>query len=139
MRYCFNCNHVTAGEPLFCNSCGRSYDVKLCPRLHLNPRNSEACSQCGSREFSTPQPKVPIGLRFLTFSLTLLPGIVLTALTFGLIVAILSQPDMLVLLALMTLPLAVLVWMWTKVPLAIRKLIYRLLQSKRSREDRSRR
>jgi len=138
MKYCFNCNHVTAGEPLFCNSCGRSYAVKLCPRLHVNPRNSEACSQCGSRELSTPQPKVPIGLRFLTFLLTLLPGIVLMALAFGFIVAILSRPDMLVLLALMTLALAVLVWMWMQVPLSVRKVIYWLVRRKR-KDDRSQR
>lgn len=138
MKFCFNCNHVTIGEPLFCNSCGRSFNVKLCPRLHTNPRNSEACSQCGSRELSTPQPKVPVGMRILMFLLTLLPGFVLTVLTLGLILAILANPDMLVLLALLMLPLAVLAWMWGKVPIAVRKLIYRLLQRKRRDEERRR-
>ncbi len=55
MRYCFSCRHITSDKPLFCNHCGRSYNVKLCPRLHVNPRRAEACSQCGSRELSTPQ------------------------------------------------------------------------------------
>ena len=32
---------MTAGEPLFCNFCGRSYDLKLCPHRHPNPRNEE--------------------------------------------------------------------------------------------------
>ncbi len=31
MRYCNQCHRITAGEPLFCNFCGRSYDFKLCP------------------------------------------------------------------------------------------------------------
>ena len=60
MKYCYHCGHMTAGEPLFCDHCGRSYDVKLCPRLHPNPRGAEVCSQCGSRELSTPQPKIPM-------------------------------------------------------------------------------
>jgi hypothetical protein len=59
VRYCFSCRHITGGKPLFCNHCGKSYDVKLCVRLHQNPRRAEACSQCGSRELSTPQRYVP--------------------------------------------------------------------------------
>jgi hypothetical protein len=58
MKYCHHCGRLTSGEPMFCQFCGRSYDVKLCPRLHANPRWAEVCSQCGSRELSTPQPKV---------------------------------------------------------------------------------
>jgi len=65
MKYCYACGHRTGGEPLFCNSCGRSYDVKLCPKLHVNPRIAEACSQCGSRDLSVPQPRVPVLWQFL--------------------------------------------------------------------------
>ena len=50
MKYCYQCGRMTAGEPLFCHFCGRTYDVKLCPRRHANPRVAEVCSQCGSRE-----------------------------------------------------------------------------------------
>src|SRR5450432_3574980 len=60
MKYCYHCGHMTAAEPVFCNRCGRSYDVKLCSRLHPNPRSAELCSQCGSRDLSTPQPRRPI-------------------------------------------------------------------------------
>src|SRR6267378_3273322 len=67
MKYCYACGHTTGGEPLFCNSCGRSYDVKLCPRLHVNPRLAEACSQCGTRDLSTPQPKVALRWRVFAF------------------------------------------------------------------------
>jgi RNA polymerase subunit RPABC4/transcription elongation factor Spt4 len=50
MRYCRNCRKFTAGKPAYCNFCGRSYSVKLCPRGHRNPRSADACAECGSRE-----------------------------------------------------------------------------------------
>jgi hypothetical protein len=81
MKYCYACGHTTGGEPLFCNSCGCSYDVKLCPKLHLNPRFAEACSQCGSRDLSTPQPRVPWRWRLLAFLAQFLSGILLGLLT----------------------------------------------------------
>src|SRR5216684_3959120 len=67
MKYCYECGSTTAGEPLFCNYCGRSYDVKLCSKLHMNPRLAEACSQCGSRDLSTPQPNVPLRWHIFAF------------------------------------------------------------------------
>lgn len=77
MRYCYHCRRITTGGPLFCNYCGRSYDVKLCPRLHPNPRAAEVCSQCGSSDLSTPQPPGPVWLRPLLFLLTAAPGVFL--------------------------------------------------------------
>jgi RNA polymerase subunit RPABC4/transcription elongation factor Spt4 len=57
MRFCNNCKKITAGKPPFCNFCARSYNVKLCPRGHTNPRAANACSICGSTELSTPAPQ----------------------------------------------------------------------------------
>ena len=57
MRYCTNCRKLTAGSPPYCNHCGRSYQYKLCPRGHQNPRAANACSTCGSHELSTPSPQ----------------------------------------------------------------------------------
>ena len=74
MKYCYNCGHMTPGDPLFCNVCGRSYDVKLCPRMHVNPRGAQVCSQCGNRELSTPQPKIPMSLRLLAIVVRLVSG-----------------------------------------------------------------
>ena len=37
--------------------------MKLCPKLHANPRFAEACSHCGIRDLSVPQPKVPLDFR----------------------------------------------------------------------------
>jgi len=54
MRYCRNCHKFTAGQPAYCQFCARSYGVKLCPRGHKNPRAANACSECGSRDLSTP-------------------------------------------------------------------------------------
>ena len=63
MKYCHFCHRLTAGTPLFCEYCGRSYSVKLCPKLHINPRAALVCGQCGSKELSTPAPKLPFYLR----------------------------------------------------------------------------
>lgn len=54
MRYCRNCRKFTAGEARYCQFCGRTYGVKLCPRGHRNPRAANACSECGSKDLSTP-------------------------------------------------------------------------------------
>jgi RNA polymerase subunit RPABC4/transcription elongation factor Spt4 len=76
MKYCHQCHKLTLGEPVFCNFCGSSYAVKLCGRLHSNPRSAQACSQCGSRDFSTPQPKIPIIFRPFVALLHVAPGII---------------------------------------------------------------
>ena len=97
MRYCFHCRRITLGEPLFCNYCGRSYDRKLCPRRHPNPRTALVCSQCGSRDLSTPQPKGSWRSRAVIFLVRVLPGIALVlislaALVFGIHEALDDQP-----------------------------------------------
>src|SRR5579872_4410908 len=80
MRYCHNCHKITTGEPLFCHSCGSTYDAKLCPARHINPRWATVCSQCGSRDLSTPAPRVPFWLVPLLLLGSLLPGLVLVLL-----------------------------------------------------------
>jgi len=68
---------------MFCNFCGASYSVKICPRQHINPRSAEACSQCGSHDLSQPQPKVPLLLKPLLALLGIAPGILLLVLLIG--------------------------------------------------------
>src|SRR5947208_15806141 len=77
MRYCHNCGRITTGQPFYCQFCGRTYDVKVCPRLHLNSRGASVCSQCGSRELSSPAPRIPFWLKPLMLLLSVLPGFVL--------------------------------------------------------------
>ena len=91
MRYCYHCERATSGEPLFCNFCGRSYDLKLCPRLHVNPRYATVCSQCGSRELSTPQPKISLGWKVVAFLLRVLCCAVLVYLSLSLLVEMLKS------------------------------------------------
>jgi hypothetical protein len=141
MKYCYNCNRITAGEPLFCNFCGRSYDVKLCPRHHPNPRSAEACSQCGSRDLSTPQPKVPLWAPIVEFLLSLLPGLILAVLSVGAVAlfirAMVQQPQLLVSAIPLLIAMGVLWWMWSLIPAWIRKTISNLVR--RSREPEGRR
>lgn len=54
MKFCRSCRRLTSGEPLFCGKCGRSYGVRYCPKLHRNPVTTSVCSQCGSKELSSP-------------------------------------------------------------------------------------
>jgi RNA polymerase subunit RPABC4/transcription elongation factor Spt4 len=99
MRLCFNCHRITTGEPLFCNHCGRSYDLKLCNRLHPNSRNAEVCSECGSRELSIPQPRGRWYLRPLLLLAAPLPGLILwvgtVAFFFAFLNVLVSEPRLL--------------------------------------------
>lgn len=141
MKYCYGCNHVTAGQPLFCNSCGRSYDVKLCPRHHVNSRTAQACSQCGSREFSTPQPRVPAWVPVLQFLLKAIPGAFLfiasvVTISVG-IYAVLHNPYLQLQLAKLLIVLAVFWWLWSELPSWLRTAVYRMLKRKREGSGRN--
>jgi hypothetical protein len=129
MKYCYRCNHVTPGEPLFCNYCGRSYDVKLCPRLHVNPRSADVCSQCGSREFSTPQPRMPFRTRVLVALTVFAVGAVLLLSSLLFIVevlkAALSNAQVQGAVAGIAILIVLLWWMWLQMPHWLRKLIQR--------------
>jgi RNA polymerase subunit RPABC4/transcription elongation factor Spt4 len=143
MKYCYNCNRVTAGEPLFCNFCGRSYDVKLCPRLHVNPRNAQACSQCGSRDFSTPQPRAPLWAPIVQFLLSLVPGLILAVLSAAAIgffvTELVRQPDMLFAAIVLLIALGFLWWVWSQLPTWFRTAIHNLLKRRRWNRDRNER
>ena len=139
MKYCYNCNRATIGEPLFCNFCGRSYNIKLCPKLHVNPRYAEACSHCGSRELSTPQPKVPFWATILLFLLSLVPGLLLAIFSIAAIVFFvrhfLNDSDMFLALAVLQVVLGLLWWGWTQIPLCFRKAIHKMLQRRRNGDE----
>ena len=139
MKYCYECGCTTAGEPLFCNFCGRSYDVKLCPKLHVNPRLAEACSQCGSRDLSTPQPKVPVRWRILAFVAQFLSAAALIVFSYRFFLEIMgdikshSQPHYrdLILAALL-----ILLWtLWSMLPDSFRRLIHRSISRRNKRDN----
>lgn len=137
MRYCHQCHRITTGEPFFCNFCGRSFDFKLCPHRHPNPRNAEICNQCGSRELSTPHPRVPLWLSPLIVLLSALPGVVLLLVSvlflIGLGNALVSSPQLLFQAMLTGLMLAFLWFLYMHLPQFLRRFISRLFH--RSNKD----
>jgi hypothetical protein len=56
MRRCTACFRFHPGTPTFCSYCGRSFDVRICPRGHRNLRGVQFCAECGSADLSTPAP-----------------------------------------------------------------------------------
>ncbi len=137
MRYCNQCHRITPGDPLFCNTCGRSYDHKLCQHRHPNPRSAEICSQCGSRELSTPHPRVPLLLSALLVLLSALPGLLLFGVSLlfliGFVNALVTNQQLLFQLMLVGLMLAFLWYLYMHLPHFLRRLISKLFQ--RSHKD----
>ncbi len=131
MKLCLNCHRTSAGKPTFCNFCGASYNVRLCPKQHINPRSAEVCSQCGSRDLSQAQPKPPILARPLLWLLGLSPGLLLLAGLVVLIPAVLrklfSDPGGLLPLMSIGLVLGALFFIWMMLPNFLKKFIKRLL------------
>jgi hypothetical protein len=126
MRYCHNCHKTTTGEPLFCHSCGSTYDAKLCPARHINPRWATVCSACGSRDLSTPAPRVPFWLAPLLLLASLLPGVMLAALLVLVSVAIFRQflidRQIQAQLLVVLIVLALLWWLYLQLPHFIRNM-----------------
>jgi hypothetical protein len=83
VRFCNRCRKLTAGKPLFCSFCGATYNVKLCSRLHPNPRYAEVCAQCGTREMTAPHPRIPLLFRPLVFMLERAPKLLLVSIVIG--------------------------------------------------------
>jgi hypothetical protein len=139
MKYCYECGRITAGKPLFCSYCARTYDLKLCPRLHPNRRAAEVCSQCGSRELSTPQPKVSVWWRLIEWVVRAFLAVFLFFLScVGAIAAfkgMLESPQMQSALIGLAILLGVLWWMWSELPQWVRKLVRKSLQRKRSGDE----
>ena len=135
MTYCYQCGHLTAGEPLFCSKCGRTYDVKLCPRLHANPRGAEVCSKCGSRELSTPQPKIPMTLRLLAILVRLALGLLLFYATLSLTIALLRTPQFQQALVAFGILLGGLWWLWSKLPDWFQEAIRSFWMDRKRRHD----
>jgi hypothetical protein len=135
MKYCYQCGHLTDGEPLFCNHCGRSYDVKLCPRLHQNPRGAEVCSKCGSRELSRPQPMIPMSWRLLAILARLGLGLLLFSASLGLAIVLVRMPEVRRAFVGLGLLLGWLWWLWSKLPDWLQELIRKLWKRKQGRDD----
>jgi hypothetical protein len=136
MKFCYQCGRATAGDPLFCSKCGRSYDVKLCPRLHRNSRYAKACSQCGSRELSQPQAAVSVWWKVLEFLLRVVFGILLIYLTLAGLAALLRMREVQAGLVAFGILVGLLWWLWSLVPEWIRKFVSRSVRRKENNHER---
>lgn len=132
---------MTVGEPLYCNYCGASYDVKLCPARHVNPRSAEVCSQCGSRDLSTPAPRAPMWRVPLLYLLSLVPGVLLTLISLMVVIAlvnvILTNQQVQSQLVVLILMLAMVWWLYIHLPGFVRSL-FRTIWRKSKTERRQR-
>lgn len=140
MRYCHNCHKVTTGEPLFCHSCGLTYDAKLCPARHINPRWATVCSQCGSRDLSTPAPRAPWWLKPLLLTASLLPGIVLVLLlvlaVVGVFREVMANQAIQGQLVAAILVLALFWWLYLQLPHVIQNMFRSLWRRPKKERDR---
>ena len=139
MRYCNQCHRITIGEPLFCNFCGSSYDVKLCPHRHINPRSAEICSQCGSRDLSTPAPRASIFTGAMISILSIFPGIILLLLSImvlvGLFEAVLNNQQIQMQLVVIILLLSILWYAYMHLPSFIKRMLRSLWKTKKDRHS----
>jgi hypothetical protein len=114
--------------------------VRLCPRLHVNPRIAKTCSQCGSSDLSKPQPKVSLAWRVLGFLVRVLLGALLVCASLWVAVAVieelLKRPEVQAGMVALGLLLVGLWFLWAMLPDWIRKIIRRLLEKKERRNER---
>ena len=140
MRYCHNCHKVTTGEPLYCHACGSTYDAKLCPARHINPRWATVCSACGSRDLSTPAPRVPWSLKALLLLGSLVPGVVLVLLlvlvAVGIFREVLTNQAIQGQLVATMVILALLWWLWMQLPHSMQRMFRSLWRKPKKEKDR---
>jgi hypothetical protein len=134
MKFCFECGHTTRGEPLFCNFCGHSYEMKFCPKLHANPRFAEACSHCGSRDLSVPQPRVPFAFLLVVVLVQGFTGslLALVSIRFAILLtaAVRSHSENYETL-IVIIVLAVCWFLWTHFPTLLRRAIRRAMMTRK--------
>ncbi len=136
MKFCYQCGKASVGDPPFCSKCGRSYDVRLCPRMHQNSRFSKACSQCGSRELSEAQPQVSFWWKVLEFLLKVAIGIFFVYVSLTALADLLGRPQFQSGLLIIAVLVGLLWWAWSQLPEWFRKFVWRLLKRKERDDER---
>lgn len=136
MRYCLSCRKVTSGDPAYCNYCGKSYDVKRCPRGHVNVRGAEVCAACGSRDLSLPQRPLSGWHRVFHLAVLVVPFVLLLAATLGymwlFLETLFESPARLLPLMLLGLVLGLLWLIWMHISAALRALLLGPARNKRT-------
>lgn len=143
MRYCTSCRRLSAGTPLFCIGCGRTFRVRLCPRLHQNSRRAEVCAQCGSRDLTEPAARARSTDRIVVLALRVLPValvVIVPAIAMLAIVrAVLIDPELQREVMAMAVLITAATWAWRQLPGAVRsstRSVVRLLRYRRTPRDR---
>jgi uncharacterized membrane protein YvbJ len=135
MKFCYQCGKASAGDPLFCTKCGRTFDVRLCPRLHKNSRFAKACSQCGSRELSQAQPQVSVWWKVMEFMAKVALGLFLVYVSLAVLIDLLQRPQVQIGVFIIAILVGLLWWLWLQLPEWFRKIVWR---SKRKEHERER-
>src|ERR1700730_11331603 len=136
MKFCYQCGKASAGDPLFCTMCGRSFDVRLCPRLHRNSRFAKVCSQCGSRELSQAQPQVSFWWKVLEFLAKLGFGVFLVYVSLTALIDLLQRPQFQEGLLVVGVLIGLLWWLWSQLPEWLRKFVWRSAKRKEYARER---
>jgi len=127
MRICYHCGRGSSGRPLFCTTCGRSYNIRLCGKLHPNRRNASACSQCGSRDLSLPEEKAPLWFRLLILLSGIIPGCLLLFVSAVYLAyflyALISDPAGLLIPMLYGLLLGIIWFVWMHIPFVLVRML----------------
>src|SRR5690242_8070628 len=125
MRRCNYCFRYAVGQPLYCPTCGRSYESRICGRGHVNPRNTHFCPTCGSGDFSTPAPPESFLGWILRWMLQLFVGAAVALLIIAAAVSVVARIDWNQLtpsLVSLLLMIGVLYWLTTLLPGPIKKV-----------------
>jgi len=69
MKHCFTCKRNRPDNAKFCPGCGSTFDVRYCPRLHLNSPTAEYCTECGSSDLSAADHRPPESKMMVIFAL----------------------------------------------------------------------
>ena len=98
----------------------------------MNSRFAQVCSQCGSRELSTPAPHLPFWMKPFLLLLSILPGFVLLLLSFVFIAVfirqLLSDPNALLKLMSVGLVLGLCWYIWINLPGLFRKTVLKVIK-----------
>lgn len=55
MKYCAHCKRLNFGDPVFCQYCSHSFNVRICRGCgHMNPIDALSCRRCGRTNLSEP-------------------------------------------------------------------------------------
>ncbi len=125
MKRCTHCFRYSVGDPTYCNHCGRSFNVRICARGHINARGATFCAECGSGDLSTPAPPAPFLFHLTQWVLRVMGTVAVVIVAGTAVLGLLYSLDWsaiaprLVLLGLM---LAFLYWTTTLVPGRIKKV-----------------